>query len=46
MFNEDLENENTLRWILWKVSPAAYSKHHAESLLEQLYARPKKEDSK
>jgi hypothetical protein len=44
MFNEDLENENTLRWMLWKIDPAAYSKHHTDALLKNLHSAPKKEE--
>ncbi len=34
---EKFENERMLRWMLKKISPAAYSKHHVDVLLENLY---------
>jgi hypothetical protein len=44
MFTEDLDNERTLRWILKNIDHAAYNKHHADVLLEQLYQRPKEDE--
>jgi hypothetical protein len=44
MFDEDLDNERTLRLMLWNIDPAAYTKHHDDVLLEQLYSRPKKRE--
>lgn len=42
--NEATEAERTLRWILKKIEPAAYVKHHPESVLEHLYQRPKEDE--
>jgi hypothetical protein len=44
MFNDDIDNERTLRFMLKKIDSAAYTKHHADVLLEQLYSRPKKRE--
>jgi hypothetical protein len=44
MFDEDLDNERTLRMMLWNIEPAAYVKHHADVLLEQLYQKPQEEE--
>jgi hypothetical protein len=38
-----IEDERRLRWMLKKLSPAAYAQHHAEVLLEALYQSPKEE---
>lgn len=34
--------EEVLRKVLKTLSPAAYTKHHSDSLLEHLYPRPTK----
>jgi hypothetical protein len=46
MFNDDLDNERTLRFMLKKIDSAAYVKHHADVLLTQLYQKPKEKESK
>ena len=41
----DIETEKILRFMLKKLSPEDYTKHHADALLEQLYSRPKEDRS-
>jgi hypothetical protein len=41
---QDIEAEKIARFMLKTLSPADYTKHHAESVLEHLYQRPEEED--